>query len=176
MSWASGVTVRGIRPDGSAEQIRFSPTLRNRLLQLLGVPLGVLLGALMVLLTAHGDTSSLRPWRDILQPILAGLGGAGLMSLFSNQGVTLRPDALVMHRFGSSRVTVPWPAIVGLTLRDFPGSRQIVIHRSDGRRTTLRAPTGGFLGDKEFEARYHTIGTWWLAGTGRATPSEPLPV
>ena len=174
MSWASGVTIRGIRPDGSVEQIRFTPTLRCRLLPLLAGPLGVLLGTLMFLLTSPGDASSLQPWRDILQPILAGTAGGGLVALSTNQGVTLRPDALVVHRLSRSQVTIPWTEITGFTLRDFLGSRQIVVHRSDGRRIRLRGPIGGFLGDPEFAAKYHTIGTWWLAGTGQATPSGPL--
>ncbi len=174
VSWASGVTIRGVRPDGSAEQIRFRPILRTRLLPLLATPLGVLLGVLMSLLTSPGDASAVLPLWNLLRSVLAGLVGAGLVSLLNNQGVTLRPDALVVHRFGRARVTVPWTAIDGFTVRDVLSARQIVVHRSDGRRVHLRNPIGGFLGDPEFEAKYHTIGTWWLAGTGRATFSGPV--
>jgi hypothetical protein len=174
VSWASGVTIGGIRPDGSAEQIRFRPTLRTRLLPLLAIPLGVLLGTLMALLTSHGDASAVLPLRNLLQPVLAGLGTTGLLSLLDNRGVTLRPDALVVHRFGRFRLTVPWTAIEGFTIRDVLSTQQIVVHRADGRRIRLRGPIGGFLGDPEFQAKYHTIGTWWLAGTGRATFSGPV--
>jgi hypothetical protein len=26
----------------------------------------------------------------------------------------------------------------------------------------LAAPIGGFLGDRDFDRKYHTIGQWWL--------------
>lgn len=165
MTWVDGVTIRGAGPDGSAEEIRFRPALRNRLVQLLAGPIGVVCGTCAVLVTAHGDTASPQLLRDVAGPMLAGLVGAGSVHLLTSQGVTLTSRALIVHRFGKPRRVVPWTEIEGLSIRSVLTAEQIVLHRTGGRRRIrLAMPVGGFLGDPAFLTKYHTIGAWWLAG------------
>lgn len=165
VTWVDGVTIRGARPDGSAEEIRFRPALRNRLVQLLAGPIGVLCGTGAFLVTQHGDIASLQFVRDVAGPMLATLVGAGSVHLVNSQGVTLTPGALVVHRFGKPRRVVPWAEIEGLSIRSVLSAEQIVLHRTGGRRRIrLAIPSGGFLGDPAFLTKYHTIGAWWLAG------------
>ena len=174
MSWASGVIIRGARPDGSVEQIRFQPTLRSRVIPMLGAVVGVLMGTLMFMLTQHVGPSSIPLGQDMLGPMLAGVFGAGIVAPFNNSGVVLTPATLTAKRFGRGDVTLPWTAIEGFTLRRVMGTTVVVVHCSDHRRIRLHAPTGGFLGDPAFEAKYHTIGIWWTAARERANGDRPL--
>jgi hypothetical protein len=158
MSWRDGVTIRGTAPDGSVESIRFRQPRRQLLLGLLFVPIGMLFGGL-----ASRTLFSVADHPVAFFAPASGILVAGLVAGAAHEtgGVSLTRDALVLHRMGVRR-TVPWHEIEGFTIREVLGSKQVVVHRVRGRRLTLPAPIGGFLGDRDFDRKYHTIGQWWL--------------
>jgi hypothetical protein len=158
MSWRDGVTIRATAVDGSVESIRFRHPMWQRLWPVLCVPVSVLFGA------AASGVLLISPDRPnaVLGPMVMAMVGSTIGALSNrNRGVVLTPAALVVERLGGRR-TIPWSEIEGFTIREILGSRQVVVHRVKGRRLTLAAPIGGFLGDRDFDRKYHTIGQWWL--------------
>ncbi|MFF9123699.1 hypothetical protein ACF09J_10420 [Streptomyces sp. NPDC014889] len=89
-------------------------------------------------------------------------------------GVTLTPSAAIVHNF--RRRTIPWSNVQAIQIESLFGSRTVVIYEAGGRRTRLRAPITGFLNwDRGFEAKFHTIGRWWLAHRGPDWAPVPPP-
>jgi hypothetical protein len=92
--------------------------------------------------------------------------GALTAAVFRWQGVTLSRAALTVD--GLRPRVIPWPDIAGISLERRWGGTVVVVDETSGRRTRLRAPTTGLLGwDRGFEAKYRTIGEWYLALRGR---------
>jgi len=88
--------------------------------------------------------------------------GAGTAAIFRWQGVTVSREALTVH--GPSGRVIPWRDIQGNSLERQLGGAIVVVDESSGRRTRLPAPiTGPLSGDRGFEAKYRTIGEWYLA-------------
>ena len=158
MGWKDGVAIQGTALDGSVESIRFRHPLRQRLIVLLAVPVGMFFGGL-----ASGALSTVADHPVALLGPVVGVTAGGLVAFGLNgtRGVSLTRDALVIERMGSRRA-IAWSVIQGFTFRELPGSKQIVVHRAKGGRVRLPAPIGGFLGDRDFDRKYHTIGQWWL--------------
>ncbi|MEY9836170.1 hypothetical protein [Streptacidiphilus sp. EB103A] len=158
MSWKDGVTIRGAAVDGSVESIRFRQPLRQLLLGLLFVPIGMLFGGL-----ASGSLFTVVAHPAAFFAPAIGVPVVGLVGFVVNgtRAVSLTRDALVVERIGGHR-TIPWSEIEGFTIRELLGAKQIMVHRVKGRRVRLGAPIGGFLGDRDFDRKYHTIGQWWL--------------
>ncbi|MFD4556001.1 hypothetical protein ACFWP5_17060 [Streptomyces sp. NPDC058469] len=90
-------------------------------------------------------------------------------------GITLTPSAAVVRNV--RRRTIPWSDIQAIQIESTLGTKSIVLHEANGRRTRLRAPTTGFpVWDRHFEEKFHTIGTWWLTHRGPDwTPTPPPP-
>ena len=85
-------------------------------------------------------------------------------------GITLTPTEARVH--GVRRRTIRWSDVRAVTTEKKLGTRYVILHQAD-RRTRLRAPITGFLiTDRDFDAKYHTIGQWWLAHRG---PDEQTP-
>jgi hypothetical protein len=81
--------------------------------------------------------------------------------------LTLTPDALVTRNL--SRRVIPWSAIGWITTESQLGTKCVVVFEQSGRRTRLRVPATGFLfWDRDFDAKFHTIGDWYLAHRGSA--------
>lgn len=158
MSWKDGVTIRGTAPDGSVESIRFRQPMWQQLTVLLAMPIGALLGGL-----ASGSLFTVKDHPAAFFAPAIGIPVAGLVGFVVNgaRRVSLTRDALVVERVGGHR-TIPWSEIEGFTIREFMGAQLIVVHRFKGRRVRLAVPSGGFLGDRDFDRKYHTIGQWWL--------------
>ncbi|MEU1185296.1 hypothetical protein ABZ464_48360 [Streptomyces sp. NPDC005820] len=74
-----------------------------------------------------------------------------------NRGVNLTEDALVVVHGG--RRAFPWAGIERLEVRRAFGVRQVVAHLTDGRRTTLPAPTS-FL-DPRFDDKVRELTAYW---------------
>lgn len=87
-------------------------------------------------------------------------------ALFRWQGVTLSGAALTVD--GLRPRVIPWPDIEGISLERRWGGTVVVVDETSGGRTRLPAPTTGLLSwDRGFEAKYRTIGEWYLALRGR---------
>ncbi|WP_234477669.1 hypothetical protein [Streptomyces sp. MBT65] len=87
-------------------------------------------------------------------------------------GVTLTESAAVVRNL--RRRTIPWADIQSIQIESIVGTRTVVLHEANGRRTRLRAPSTGFLAwDRRFEEKFHVIGQWWL--THRGPDWTPIP-
>lgn len=93
----------------------------------------------------------------------------------SRFGVTLTPSGAVVHNL--RRRTIPWADIQAVRIESVLGTRSVVLHVADGRRTELSAPRSGFLAwDRHFEEKFHVIGDWWMTHRGPDwSPAPPPP-
>ena len=79
--------------------------------------------------------------------------------LLRSDTVTLTPDALVAR--GRRPRPIARTAVLRLEVRGIMGVRQIIVHTTDGRRTTLHTPTS--LLDREFDQKVEVFTRWWQA-------------
>ncbi|MFJ3422224.1 hypothetical protein ACIPN8_38535 [Streptomyces sp. NPDC086082] len=83
----------------------------------------------------------------------------------SRLGITLTRSAIVVHTF--RRRTIPWSDIQDMKIETTLGSRTVVLHETNGRRTELGVPTTGFLvRDSRFEEKFRTIEACWTTHRG----------
>nr|WSY53555.1 hypothetical protein OG999_27815 [Streptomyces sp. NBC_00886] len=138
------------------------------------VPVAPAIGMSVVLLTrfrtGRPSSDELLAWLVMWVALLAL--DVVLPSYF---GITLTPSAAVVRNL--RRRTIPWADIQGVQIESILGTRSVVLHEADGRRTRLRAPFTGFLAwDRHFEEKFHVIGRWWLDHRGPDwTPAPPPP-
>jgi hypothetical protein len=156
VGWRDGVAVHGLRPDGTAEEVGFRDPLPQQLQGFLFVPLGAFVG-----MALQGTFLVQNPGTVAMPFAAAALGGSIGALIRCRNSVRLTPEGLVVTRFGSGSC-LAWSQIEGFTVRRVLGSRVVLVHRADGRKTKLPVPIGGFLGDRNFDRKYHTIGQWWL--------------
>lgn len=117
------------------------------------------------------------PFSRIETGALIFMAVAPLLGLITSRslGVTLTPSAAVVHNF--RRRSIPWSDIQLIRIEPYYGTRTVVIYEVGGRSTRLRAPSTGALSwDGSFEAKFHTIGGWWLTHRGPGwVPVTPPP-
>ena len=106
------------------------------------------------------------PFFEASTLLQVGAGFALGLSPSRLMDTTLTPDALVHRRL--RRRVVPWTSVRQVTSESFLRGRSVVIHEYSGRRTRLHAPvTGLMFWDRDFEAKYRTIGEWFMAHRGQ---------
>ncbi|MGW0713070.1 hypothetical protein ACWD4G_45360 [Streptomyces sp. NPDC002643] len=85
--------------------------------------------------------------------------------LFPDGRVTLTEDALLI---GAGRRRVPWRDIRDLEVRRVLGVRHLVVRTTDGRRTTLHAPSS-FL-DRNFDRKVRVLTDHWQTAHAQPHP------
>lgn len=118
--------------------------------------------ALIIWLQSPDDS-----WSDTSYPLLTGaLVGLPLASITRLQmSVTLTPDALIHRRL--RRRQIPWTNISQISTQSLMGGRSVVVYEHSGRRTRLGVPVTGLMyWDRDFDAKFHAIGEWFMAHRG----------
>ena len=88
-------------------------------------------------------------------------------------GITLTPDAAVVHGFGRRRV--PWSEVQAVTVERYVIELRIVLWTARDK-VPLRAPMTTFaLGEQAVLRAYHQVGQWWLAHRGADWRPAHLP-
>jgi len=125
------------------------------------------------LLASLGDGGAPDTWHETLGLTIAALAVGLLVAAARWFGVTLRPDAAVVHGF--SRPTILWSSVMAIQVERRFGQRAVVLHHYSGS-TRLRAPVDGpFIRDRHFDRKVGEIGRWWEQHRGPAwRPLRPL--
>ncbi|MCP3819298.1 hypothetical protein NLX86_14660 [Streptomyces sp. A3M-1-3] len=151
------------------ERIRYRLTVLQRTLPLL--PGAAIIVAGQILFWAEGGPAGPVLVTGLVLWLVAPLVAVVSSSAF---GITLTTSAAVVHNF--RRRVIPWSDVQAIRIEPLMGSRTVVLHEANGRRTRLRAPMTGFLSwDRRFEEKFHTIGRWWLDHRGPEWTPVPPP-
>jgi hypothetical protein len=149
------------------EEIRFRLSVRQRLLPV--IPAVLSLG---VNVLNPAGRAAFGAWFFVLWVGLVLL--VTVLAATSPFGVTLTPSAALVRNL--RRRTIPWASVQSVRVEQVMGTRLVALYQADGRRTRLRAPITGLLqGDRDFEAKFHVIGQWWLAHRGGDWVPVPPP-
>jgi hypothetical protein len=108
--------------------------------------------------------------------VAAAAGIAALLAISQwcvRSGVTLTPDALIVHGVRRRRIT--WHDLQAVSLRRRLGGAALVVTERDGRQYRLPCPrTGLLLWDGDFGAKAMTLQRWWVEHRGDAWPAPGL--
>ncbi|MEU9671847.1 hypothetical protein AB0E25_41415 [Streptomyces bobili] len=140
-----------------------TPTFRLGIVQM-AVPLlcGGLVGtalAYVLVVATGGSMTAGEVWTWVSAAVLASVV---VPVLPPHHRVELSDTFLVLH--GNRRRNIAWWDITGLQVRKTAGVRTVVVHVSDGRRTTLRAPMS--LLDPRFDDKAQALMDCWTARRG----------
>ncbi len=88
-------------------------------------------------------------------------------------GVTLTPDALIVH--GARRRRIAWHDLQAVSPRHRLGGTALVVTGRDGRQHCLPCPrTGLLLWDSDFAVKAMTVQRWWVEHRGDAWAAPGL--
>ena len=142
--------------------VRFRSTWRQWAWVVGSVALAVGLAQSFMLTAGPASTSASGEFFPV---VFVGGYAAMTAAIYHWQGVTLTAEFLQVHSIRPRLIA--WRDIQWITIEPLLWTQTVVVLESSGRRTRLRAPsTGPLFWDRNFEAKYRTIGEWYLARRG----------
>ena len=146
--------------DGSA-RVRFRSTWAQWAWAVGSAAAGLALAQLVIALTTSTPTGSSFGPVDFFV-VFVGIFAALTALVYRWQGVTLTREALLVHNLRARAIA--WSDIQSITVEPLLWTNTLVVRENCGRRTRLRAPsTGPLFWDRDFDAKYRTIGEWYVA-------------